>query len=75
VTGPSALVSWLEPLVLQLSYQISVATAALLDRLTDRAAIITTKGKSFRMRRRNQAATPDPEAAEPAAPRPTPKPR
>jgi len=50
-------------------------TAALLDRLTDRAAIITTKGKSFRMRRRNQAATPDPEAAEPAAPWPTPKPR
>ncbi|MBI3182605.1 MAG: nicotinate phosphoribosyltransferase [Myxococcales bacterium] len=29
VTGPSALVSWLEPLVLQLNYRIQVATLAL----------------------------------------------
>lgn len=33
VTGPSSLVSWLEPLVLQLHYRIQVATAALLGRL------------------------------------------
>ncbi len=38
-------------------------TAALLDRLTDRAAIITTKGKSFRMRRRNEVKVPDPTAS------------
>jgi len=30
ITGPSALVSWLEPLVLQLNYRIQVATLALL---------------------------------------------
>lgn len=30
VTGPSALVSWLEPLVLQLNFRIQIATAALL---------------------------------------------
>jgi nicotinate phosphoribosyltransferase len=33
VTGPSALVSWLEPLVLQLHYRIQVATAAALGKL------------------------------------------
>ena len=33
VTGPSALVSWLEPLVLQLHFEIQVATAAALGRL------------------------------------------
>lgn len=32
VTGPSALVSWLEPLLLQLHYRIQVATLALGDR-------------------------------------------
>jgi len=32
VTGPSALVSWLEPLVLQLQYRIQVATLARFDR-------------------------------------------
>lgn len=32
VTGPSALVSWLEPLVLQLNYRIQVATTALRNR-------------------------------------------
>ena len=31
VTGPSALVSWLEPLVLQWSYRIQVATVAMLE--------------------------------------------
>lgn len=31
ITGPSALVSWLEPLVLQLHFRIQVATAALRD--------------------------------------------
>lgn len=31
VTGPSAIVSWLEPLVLQLNYRIQIATTALLD--------------------------------------------
>ena len=34
VTGPSALVSWREPLILQLNYRIQAATTALLD--TDR---------------------------------------
>ncbi|ATB27798.1 nicotinate phosphoribosyltransferase [Melittangium boletus] len=32
LTGSSALVSWLEPLLLQLNFRIQVATAALLDR-------------------------------------------
>jgi nicotinate phosphoribosyltransferase len=32
VTGPSALVSWLEPLLLQLNFRIQVATRALADR-------------------------------------------
>ncbi|RKH32602.1 nicotinate phosphoribosyltransferase [Corallococcus praedator] len=32
LTGPSALVSWLEPLLLQLNYRIQVATQALQDR-------------------------------------------
>ncbi|QRN99949.1 nicotinate phosphoribosyltransferase [Archangium violaceum] len=32
LTGPSALVSWLEPLVLQLNFRIQVATQALADR-------------------------------------------
>lgn len=31
VAGPSAIVSWLEPLVLQLNYRIQIATMALLD--------------------------------------------
>lgn len=31
VTGPSAIVSWLEPLVLQLNYRIQIATMAILD--------------------------------------------
>lgn len=31
ITGPSALVSWLEPLVLQLHYRIQIATLALSD--------------------------------------------
>ena len=33
VTGPSALVSWLEPLVLQLHYQIQIATLAKIGEL------------------------------------------
>ncbi|MFP2905102.1 nicotinate phosphoribosyltransferase [Pyxidicoccus sp. 3LFB2] len=32
VTGPSALVSWVEPLLLQLNYRVQVATHALADR-------------------------------------------
>jgi nicotinic acid phosphoribosyltransferase len=32
LTGPSALVSWVEPLLLQLNYRIQVATQALTDR-------------------------------------------
>ncbi|NMO23124.1 nicotinate phosphoribosyltransferase [Pyxidicoccus fallax] len=32
VTGPSALVSWVEPLLLQLNYRVQVATQALADR-------------------------------------------
>jgi nicotinic acid phosphoribosyltransferase len=35
VTGPSAIVSWLEPLALQLHFEIQVATAAKLGRLPD----------------------------------------
>ncbi|RKG67296.1 nicotinate phosphoribosyltransferase [Corallococcus exercitus] len=32
ITGPSALVSWLEPMLLQLNYRVQVATQALQDR-------------------------------------------
>ncbi|RKH59066.1 nicotinate phosphoribosyltransferase [Corallococcus aberystwythensis] len=32
ITGPSALVSWLEPVLLQLNYRVQVATQALQDR-------------------------------------------
>jgi nicotinate phosphoribosyltransferase len=35
VTGPSAIASWLEPLVLQLHFRIQVATAAALGRLPE----------------------------------------
>ena len=31
ITGPSAIVSWLEPLILQLNYRIQIATTAILD--------------------------------------------
>lgn len=43
VTGPSALVSWLEPTILQLNYQIQVATCALLDkkRLAEKVYSVT----------------------------------
>ncbi len=43
VTGPSALVSWLEPLVLMWSYRIQVATRAVLapDRLPEAVAVVT----------------------------------
>ncbi len=41
VTGPSALVSWLEPVVLMWSYRIQVATAALLAPETLPAAVGT----------------------------------
>ena len=36
-------------------------TTALLDRLADRATVIVTKGRSYRMRRRQTQ--PDPQAA------------
>lgn len=39
VTGPSALVSWLEPLVLQLNYRIQIATLALKKREALESAI------------------------------------
>ncbi len=39
VSGPSALVSWLEPLLLQLNFRIQVATIALLDREALEAAL------------------------------------
>ena len=44
-------------------------TTALLDRLADRATVLTTKGKSFRMRRRqqNEAAQPSTKGAPPLA--------
>lgn len=47
VTGPSALVSWLEPLVLQLHYRIQVATLALYDlgRLAAEVATVTCQGQ------------------------------
>lgn len=41
VTGPSALVSWLEPLVLQLHYRIQVATLALRGALDQEVAVVT----------------------------------
>lgn len=42
-TGPSALVSWLEPLVLQLHYRIQIATLALKDRKAlERAVAVVT---------------------------------
>lgn len=43
VTGPSAICSWLEPLVLQLNYRIQIATMALLDStaLAREIAIVT----------------------------------
>ncbi|MBL8911466.1 MAG: nicotinate phosphoribosyltransferase [Archangium sp.] len=41
VTGPSALVSWLEPLALQWSYRIQVATLALRDPAGLAAAVAT----------------------------------
>ncbi|HEY2515776.1 MAG TPA: hypothetical protein VGI39_33130 [Polyangiaceae bacterium] len=43
LTGPSALVSWLEPLVLQLHYRIQVATLAATDReaLAREVAVVT----------------------------------
>ena len=40
-------------------------TTALLDRLADRATVIVTKGKSYRMRRRQaQPTAPEPEEPE-----------
>ena len=42
VTGPSALVSWLEPLVLQLHYRIQVATLAVLSTPEELAAAVGT---------------------------------
>ncbi len=42
-------------------------TTALLDRLAERATVITTRGKSYRMRRRSGSAAPEPTAANGAA--------
>jgi DNA replication protein DnaC len=47
-------------------------TTALLDRLADRATVLTTRGKSFRMRRRqNPGESPDVASAQGAPPRAT----
>ncbi|MHB8879735.1 MAG: nicotinate phosphoribosyltransferase, partial [Myxococcaceae bacterium] len=47
VSGPSALVSWLEPLLLQLSYRVQVATLALLDpgQLAREVSVVTCAGQ------------------------------
>lgn len=47
VTGPSALVSWLEPLLLQLHYRIQVATLALTDEaaLAVEVAVVTCEAQ------------------------------
>jgi nicotinic acid phosphoribosyltransferase len=47
VSGPSALVSWLEPLLLQLSYRIQVATLALADApaLARAVAVVTCEAQ------------------------------
>ena len=45
-------------------------TTALLDRLADRATVIVTKGKSYRMRRRQAPPTaPEPEEPETTKPK------
>lgn len=46
-------------------------TTALLDRLAHHATVVTTRGKSFRMRRRDGAATTPATAAAPTHPKPT----
>lgn len=43
-------------------------TTALLDRLAHHATVITTKGKSFRMRTRSEAPPPEPPSAPPSRP-------
>ena len=47
LTGPSALVSWLEPLILQWSYRIQVATTALLEpeRLAAAVGVVTCEAQ------------------------------
>jgi DNA replication protein DnaC len=50
-------------------------TTALLDRLAERATIVTTRGKSYRMRRRGQGAASAPTPARNPEPRNTPSPR
>jgi DNA replication protein DnaC len=51
-------------------------TTALLDRLAERATIVTTRGKSYRMRRRaDREGAPAPAPATASEPRPTPPPR
>ena len=39
-------------------------TTALLDRLAEHATVITTKGKSYRMRKRGAGEAPAPQAPE-----------
>jgi nicotinate phosphoribosyltransferase len=46
VTGPSALVSWLEPLLLQLHYQVQVATLARLGRLHELPRTVTCEAQA-----------------------------
>lgn len=51
-------------------------TTALLDRLAERATIVTTRGKSYRMRRRSdRERAPAPTPATTSEPRPMPPPR
>jgi hypothetical protein len=56
-------------------------TTALLDRLAEQASVVTTKGKSYRMRKRKDGGDVAPPAAPPStatesseASKPTPKP-
>ena len=47
VTGPSALVSWLEPLVLQLHYRIQIATLAKRDELPEVIKVTCSKQEAI----------------------------
>jgi DNA replication protein DnaC len=49
-------------------------TLALLDRLAENATVITTKGKSYRMRKRGAAASAEAAPAQPADAASTPAP-
>jgi len=46
-------------------------TTALLDRLAEHASVITTRGRSFRMRKRADSSPPSPQETPEAPPAPT----